>query len=261
VAESILGLAIWLPVSNLWSPGDVASPADETTAFAKSFVRHGWAADRSRIPDYPKLELSNLAVPVVEAFDRDGLAEAKREKILATASRLFNRKGIDSTSLEEIAGELGATPRAVYHHVGDKAQLVSACYLRTLRIVHELQDRARPLGLSRIGSLTAFQDAWCLALMRADLSPLLPLAGFEALSAEAKAAFMHEVRGLTTMALSNLDAGKAEGSLRDLDRRATRLNTGTFGWLVRGTIEPAAQAATAREIAALHAVGIAALSP
>ena len=97
----------------------------------------------------------------------------------------------------------------------------------------------------RLAALAGWQHAWCLALMRADMSPLMPLAGFEALSEASKAAFMAEVTRLTDAALERLDEGKAAGALRDLDRRATRLNTGTFGWLTRGTIDPAAQEATA----------------
>jgi AcrR family transcriptional regulator len=260
IAECIIGVPIWLPVSNLWSTGQTAAPIDETLAFTKSFIREGWAADRSRRPDYPRLDVSTFAVPVVEAFDREGLSEAKREKILATASWLFNRKGIDSTSLEEIAGELGATPRAVYHHVGDKAQLVSECYLRTLRLVVAVQTETKLRGLPHLQANVAFQHAWCLAIMRPDVAPLMPLAGFEALSDKAKAAFREQVESVTSIAVNALDAGMAEGSLRRFDRRATRLNTGTFGWLTRGTItDPAAQEAAAGEIAALHALGIAAL--
>ena len=39
----------------------------------------------------------------VDITDRDAVGDAKRETLLAIASRLFNSKGIDSTSLEEIA--------------------------------------------------------------------------------------------------------------------------------------------------------------
>lgn len=262
IAQCILGILIWLPVSNQWSIGEVAAPIGESARFAKAFIRTGWAADRSRLPTYPRLDISSFAVPVVEAFDRAGLSDAKREKILATASRLFNRKGIDSTSLEEIAGELGATPRAVYHHVGDKAQLVAESYSRTLRMAIALQQQLGATPISRLAASTAFQDAWSRALMRPDISPLIPLAGFEALAPAAKAAFQADVQALTRAALKNLEAGRREGSLGALDLRATRLNSGVVGWLTRGAIaDPAAQDAASREIAAFHALGIAALSP
>jgi AcrR family transcriptional regulator len=67
-------------------------------------------------------------------FDREAQFDAKREKILAAASQLFNRRGVDTTSLDDIAAAVGATKRTLYHYVGDKQTILSACYARTHRI-------------------------------------------------------------------------------------------------------------------------------
>jgi AcrR family transcriptional regulator len=263
IARCIVGVIEWIPVSVQWSTGATRAPLKATLAFTRSYILDGWAADRRGAPDYPVLDLAFASAPKVEGFDREGLAEAKREQILVTASRLFNRKGIDSTSLEEIAGEFGATPRALYHHVGDKAALVAACYLRTLRIAIALQAHPAMRGLSRLQAGAAFQHAWALCLSRPEVSPLMPLAGFETLSAETRSAFMAKAEELTDRALETLDQGMSEGSLRSsLDRRATRLTTGVSGWLTHGALtEPAAQEAAAREIAAFYCLGIRALTP
>ena len=58
----------------------------------------------------------------------------KTEELLRTASRLFNRKGIDATSLDEIGAAVGATKSVVYHYLTDKPDLVAQCYRRAFAL-------------------------------------------------------------------------------------------------------------------------------
>ena len=46
--------------------------------------------------------------------------------VLESACRLFGEKGYANTSLEEIAGDCGLTPRPIYHYFGNKKALFSA---------------------------------------------------------------------------------------------------------------------------------------
>ena len=48
--------------------------------------------------------------------------------MLMTASRLFNRRGIDGTSLDDITAGLGATKGALYHYLDNKTDLVARCH-------------------------------------------------------------------------------------------------------------------------------------
>ena len=45
-------------------------------------------------------------------------------QLLDTATRLFARKGYESTTLEDIAGEMGISRPALYHYVSSKARLL-----------------------------------------------------------------------------------------------------------------------------------------
>lgn len=47
-----------------------------------------------------------------------------RERILDTSLRLFAQRGVDATSLQAIADELGITKAAVYHHFQAKNQII-----------------------------------------------------------------------------------------------------------------------------------------
>jgi AcrR family transcriptional regulator len=46
--------------------------------------------------------------------------------VLASAIKLFARKGYTATSLEDIAADTGLTIRPIYHYFGNKIQLFEA---------------------------------------------------------------------------------------------------------------------------------------
>ena len=48
------------------------------------------------------------------------------DSIIQAAIRLFGQRGIDATSLREVAGAAGVSPALVVHHFGGKEGLVSA---------------------------------------------------------------------------------------------------------------------------------------
>ena len=84
-------------------------------------------------------------------FDRDAAAAMKIETVLATASRLFNRRGIDGVSLDDVTAELGATKGALYHYFEDKADLVRRCYERAFDF-YEADRRCRRQARRQPGS-------------------------------------------------------------------------------------------------------------
>lgn len=49
--------------------------------------------------------------------------EARRRDILATAARLFGEKGYESTTLEDVAEQVGLTKAGLYNYVSSKEQL------------------------------------------------------------------------------------------------------------------------------------------
>ncbi len=57
-----------------------------------------------------------------------------REKILAESARVFNRRGYDAATLDEIAQALGVTKAALYYHVTNKEDLLLQCHQKALDI-------------------------------------------------------------------------------------------------------------------------------
>jgi TetR/AcrR family transcriptional regulator, regulator of cefoperazone and chloramphenicol sensitivity len=59
--------------------------------------------------------------------------ETGRELIVGRATRLFGERGIEATSLREVAREAGVSPALVVHHFGGKEGLVAAVEEAALR--------------------------------------------------------------------------------------------------------------------------------
>ena len=54
------------------------------------------------------------------------------ESLLAVAVRLFNERGYDGTSMEDLSRKLGITKSAIYHHVPSKSELLRLATGRAL---------------------------------------------------------------------------------------------------------------------------------
>lgn len=55
-----------------------------------------------------------------------------KERILVKSHEQFNRFGIRSVSMDDIAAALGMSKKTLYQHFADKEELVSACFLQVM---------------------------------------------------------------------------------------------------------------------------------
>jgi AcrR family transcriptional regulator len=147
-------------------------------------------------------------------------ADAKRERILRTAARLFHENGYADTTMEQIVGELGVTKPFVYYYFRNKQELFErltweptvACFtvldgLDDALAAHEKVARALE-GLIRItieyypSSFFAFRN---------------PQAFRPEFAAEVKRIANHFYDKLCVL----LEQGRAEGALHFGDARVT----------------------------------------
>lgn len=258
-ANIIISLVTWVPLIRYWAPAARTYQPERFVTALKATLMDGMAADRGILPDYQRIDLSPLLTRVIGVFDRDAVGGAKRETLLAIASRLFNSKGIDSTSLEEIAGHVGATKRTLYHHLGDKQTLLATCYARAFRIFLFIMDGMTSHPGTRLQALAAAFHALSIAYLRDDLSPLAPLVGHDALAGETQAQMEPQAVALSAGYLGAMSAGCAEGSLQISDIHARMLLLpGFVSWLVKDTGTHAEQRVEhiAREISTLLCLGL-----
>lgn len=254
VAQAVVGIVSWIPLVPRWTGEPEAGFRARALAGALTLLGDGVATDPGAALAFQPLDIAILRPARRNAFDRDAMAAEKLEALLRAASRLFNRKGVEATSIDEIAAEVGATKGAVYHYLADKPDLVARCFRRAFG----LSDRI--LSAVELAPGTAMQRnlAGLALLVEANLDdefcPLAPLAGVEALPPDAREEIMARVRGLEQGYPDVAREGLADGSVRDVDLTAVaEAMAGAFGWLHKW-YEPtlvSAQAVIAEHLALL----------
>jgi len=257
-AQAILGLVSWTPLARAWRMRAPLSTAD-LVGSAKSLLNWGVAARRSEPPSYVPFDLSPRDVPVDRVFDAGALAAAKQEALLASASWLFNLKGIDATSLDEIAERVGVTKRVIYHNVGDKETLVIACYRRSFRFHEGVGERVARYDGTRLDAFCASTQANAEASLREDIAPLATLANLEALPPAARDEIEAAGQRLMERYLDAFAVGQAEGSVRAVPSPALlAMHPGIFQWLPKWfeTLTPAQRIAAPAELAELTRLGL-----
>ncbi len=71
--------------------------------------------------------------------------QTMRERILDTAARLFVERGYASTSVRDIAAELGIANPSLYYHFSSKADLLAHVLAEPLARVQQAVDQAEQL--------------------------------------------------------------------------------------------------------------------
>ena len=145
--------------------------------------------------------------------------QSRREAALAAATRLFNRHSFAAVTLEAIAGEMGATPSALYNHFESKEALVFECFSRGLRIYRDEITRAREPGLDGLEIVRRF--------IRGRLRPgeprMITFSDLDALPRNHREV-VHDARaGNVAMLRAIIEQGVADGSIAPCDPFLTSL--------------------------------------
>lgn len=72
------------------------------------------------------------------------------ESLLAVAVELFNERGYDGTSMEDLSRRLGVSKSAIYHHVRSKDELLRLAVDRALDGLFTVADQIRTLDESAV---------------------------------------------------------------------------------------------------------------
>ena len=85
-----------------------------------------------------------------EAPRRRGRPGYDLESVLQTAVEVFNERGYDGTSMEDLSKRLGIAKSAIYHHVSGKEELLRMALDRALDGWSEAAEQARELDAPAI---------------------------------------------------------------------------------------------------------------
>jgi AcrR family transcriptional regulator len=93
----------------------------------------------------------------MEAGARRGRPGHDLESVLRGAAKVFNERGYDGTSMEDLSRELGITKSAIYHHVPGKEELLRLAVTRALDGLFAVLDDVSALdapAMTRLEELT-----------------------------------------------------------------------------------------------------------
>ena len=232
IAQAIVGMISWIQLAPRWTGEAPDGFRARARAGALVLLGEGIATDPERALRYAPLDLGVLRPERGNVFDRDAAQAMKLEELLRAASWLFNRKGVDATSVDEIAAEVGATKGVVYHYLADKPDLVARCYRRAFSLSDRILSAVEMAGGTAVERVLSGTALLVEANVRDEFCPLAPLAGVEALPPEARGEIVDRVRGLEHGYPDVARDGLADGTVRDVELTGVALAmAGAFGWL------------------------------
>jgi AcrR family transcriptional regulator len=232
IAQAIVGMVSWIPLAPRWTGEADSGFRARAKAGALTLIGEGVATDPDRAMRYAPLDIALLRPQRGNLFDRDEAGAMKLEELLRAASHLFNRKGIDATSVDEIAAEVGATKGVVYHYLADKPDLVARCYQRAFSLSDRILNAVEMAGGTAVERVLSGTALLVEANVRDEFCPLAPLAGVEALPEATRGEIIARVRSLEHGYPEVAREGVADGTVRDVELTGVALAmAGAFGWL------------------------------
>lgn len=229
VAHALASMISHVRMAHRWV--DLSTSSLDIDALIES-LRTGSVADRKRNFKCT-IDVERFNRLKAASFEPASISEMRVEQILMMASRMFNARGVEAVSLDEIAAELGATRGAVYHYFSDKEELVRRCADRAHDIYESFINEAETTGrdsferLSIVGHLNSQAQAGIL-------QPLALWIGLDAFSPGQRQRHRQRLRSLLHRTVTFAEQGIAAGDRLPLDPRTLAVaRAGAFSWIPR----------------------------
>ena len=192
-------------------------------------------------PDLPPVSLFRSTRSTKEE------SQQKRAALLHAAVRMFNERGFHATSLDDVAAALGVTKPVIYHHLGNKDQVLFECVRIGLEELRSAAEEARKVSGSGLERLRTFLECYAVIIM-GEFGSCVIRTGEEALSAETRVQFRSLKRQIDDELRVMISEAAADGSADVSDVRVTALAwSGALNWPARwfrpdGALSPQAMA-------------------
>lgn len=159
---------------------------------------------------------------------KDEQRQIKRMAVLRTAAKLFNIKGYDRTSLDDIASQLKVSKRTLYYYIKSKEEILFECNrfgLEFMADAIEINLSSKSPILERIESLLRSY----MGLLATDFGACLVLSKDNLLSEESRNFLRQERKNLDVVVRRLIEEGIADGSIAPCD--VTMTSAAMFGAL------------------------------
>ncbi|HEX7759168.1 MAG TPA: TetR/AcrR family transcriptional regulator [Caulobacteraceae bacterium] len=167
---------------------------------------------------------------------------------MLAAVRMFNERGFHATSLEDVAASLGVTKPVIYHHLGNKDQVLFECVRLGLDELRAAAERTRDEPGNGLDRLRAFLRRYGEIIM-GEFGRCVIRTGDEVLSPEARKRFRSLQRQIDDALCAAIAEAVDDGSADVPDVRVAAFAfAGALNWPARwfktdGPTPPAKMAA------------------
>lgn len=171
--------------------------------------------------------------PWAPAAQRDEQRTLKREAVLLTAVRSFNRHGFHATSLEQVADALNITKPTIYYYFSSKDEILFECARRGLERIREVAAARRAPEETGLQRLTAIMRDYAI-IMTEDFGQCVIRIGDHELSAASRQKQRSLKREIDQTVRAVIEAGIRDGSIVNRDvRLLTFTITGALNWIAK----------------------------
>ena len=173
-----------------------------------------------------------MTATAADAPRRRGRPGYDLESLLQVAVEVFNERGYDGASMEDLAKRLGIAKSSIYHHVSGKEELLRLALDRALDGWSEAAERARALNAPAIVRLEELVRG-TVAVLESRLPYVTLLLRVRGNSSTEQAALKRR-RSFDGLVASLVEEAERDGDIRaDIDPKATaRLLFGMVNSLV-----------------------------
>jgi AcrR family transcriptional regulator len=177
--------------------------------------------------------METAASPFRSTRTNEGERREKRMALLIAAVRMFNERGFHATSLEDVAASLGVTKPVIYHHLGNKEQVLFECVRLGLEELRLGAEQARATAGSGLDRLKTFLRSYAESVM-GDFGKCVIRTGDELLSPQSRAD-LRALKGRIDQDLRTMiEDAVADGSANVSDVRLTAFTlAGALNWPAR----------------------------
>lgn len=98
--------------------------------------------------------------PWAATTDREQQREAKRNAVLTTAAEMFNERGFQATSLDDIAARLHVSKPTLYYYVKNKDEILLECVRKGLHMTLDGIEASRKAGGNALDQLRACMQVY-----------------------------------------------------------------------------------------------------
>jgi len=235
VSRTIISVMRSVPHVSYWGLA-LNNKDSDRHAFIKSIselLSLGWVAERSASRECHPVDIASLRTPRPSAFDKKALGEARVALIVTMASKIFNRRGIDSTSMDEIARETSTTKPTIYRLIGKKDDLLLKCYERTIVINRYIINKSMLTCASKSEALFKILVSIAFTLQDDELESIRPQVGYFSLSDRLRDLLAENDNKLMGFLVKTFTKMEAEDDIQSIDfNHLSAIIMGAMAWLI-----------------------------